>query len=182
MVYRYRPQTKIKKDRKKLLMVAFVVVVLSIGYLLVKAPSQVHDIFILPDLSTAGYVEVVPEAAVVGDRGIISLTGGCYQVVATTEAVQAESIANGLAGKIDFRPNTHDLIKSVFDSLDIKVVMVKIVDLVNNAYIGRLVLRQGDKVLSLDSKPSDGIAIAVRYNATIYMKEDLLKRQGKYIC
>ena len=60
--------------------------------------------------------------------------------------------------------------------------MVKIVDLKENNYIGKLIIQQGNKVLSLDSRPSDGIALVVRTNSTIYFKESLLKEMGKYIC
>lgn len=150
-------------------------------YALISSRVELADISVLPELSTVGYVPVTVSADVIGNKGIVTLTGDCYQVTAYTEASQAESIANGLAGKIEFRPNTHDLIKSTFDSLGIQVVMVKIVEVRNNTYIGKLILRQGNRVLSLDARPSDGTALAVRTNSPIYMKEDLLKA-GKYIC
>jgi bifunctional DNase/RNase len=60
--------------------------------------------------------------------------------------------------------------------------MVKIVEIRNNTFIGRLILQQGNKVVSLDSRPSDGIAIAVRTGSPVYIKESLMKEQGKYIC
>ena len=134
------------------------------------------------DLSTIGFVEVTPDASVVGDAGVVGLTGGCYQVVANTDVVQAQSIIDGMRGKIMERPNMHDVTTEIFGALDIKILMVKIVDLKENNYIGKLIIQQGDKVLSLDSRPSDGIALAVRTNSTIYFKESLLKEMGKYIC
>jgi len=172
-----------RKNKQKILIILVVIILLGIStYFLISWIGQVPNIFTLPELSTTDYVLVGIEATVSEDRGVITLTGDCYQVTAVTEVEQAESIADGLAGKIGIRPNTHDLIKSMFDGLGIEVVMVKIVEVRNNTYIGRLILKQGNKVLSIDSRPSDGTAIAVRTGSPIYMKEDLLKTYGEYIC
>jgi hypothetical protein len=85
-------------------------------------------------------------------------------------------------GKTGFRPMIHDVVKDAFDNLGIKVMMVKIVDIKQNTFIGRLFLKQGDRILSLDSRPSDGIAIAVRTGADINMKQSLAESYGEYIC
>ena len=137
---------------------------------------------ILKELSTEGYTKVSVDAQVVGNNGIVRLRGGCYQLIAYTEPTQAYSIMKGLEGKIDFRPNTHDLIKSIFDELGIKVLLVKIVDLRNNTFIGEMIIQQGNKIINLDSRPSDATAIAVRYGIPIYIKTKLLKENGEYIC
>lgn len=177
MVYRYR----YRKNKEKILIVLIVILLGISAYVLISSRVELADISALPELSTLGYSQVSISADVVENRGVITLTGDCYQVTAYTEVTQAESIADGLAGRIGFRPNTHDLMKSMFDGLGIQVIMVKIVEIRNNTYIGKLILRQGNRVLSLDSRPSDGTALAVRTNSPIYMKEDLLKA-GKYIC
>ena len=127
-------------------------------------------------------MEVEPDARVLGEFGVVSLTGGCYSLTANTEAEQAESIFNGLNKIVGVRPGTHDLMKDAFENLEIKVVMVKIVELRNDTFIGRLILQSGNRVADLDSRPSDGISIAVRTDAPIYVKEDLMKEQGTYIC
>lgn len=144
--------------------------------------SERVQIVLLPELSTFGYIEVEVNAEVVGNQGIVTLTSDCYQIIAYTEASQAESIKRGLAGKIPFRPNAHDLIKAIFESFDIEVIMVKITELKNNTFFGRIFLKQGNRVLSLDSRPSDGTAIAVRVGAPVYIKETLLKEVGRKIC
>ena len=140
------------------------------------------DMSEIPDLSTEGYVEVRPEAAVSAAGGLVALSGGCYRVVANTDVTQATSIINGIENIVSVRPNAHDLVKEIFDTMDIQLVMVKVVDIQENNYIGTVVVRQGDKILSLDSRPSDGIAIAVRTNSTIYFNESLLKERGEKIC
>lgn len=136
----------------------------------------------IPELSTDGYTKVDIDVSASENVGVVSIQGNCYQLTATTELSQIESIANGMQGKVGYRPNTHDLFKDALDSLDIDILMVKIVDMQNNTFLGRLILKQGSKIVSLDSRPSDGIGIAVRTGAPIYIKDDLLKSQGKSVC
>jgi bifunctional DNase/RNase len=184
MAFKY----KYKTNNRERLLFALVIISLTIAIFVLFSsqkltlPTFVPEVLNLPELSTQGYVEVQPDAAIVEGQGVVILTGECYQLIANTELSQAESIANGIAGRIDFRPNTHDLMKDALNNLGIEVVMVKIVELRNNTYHGRVILRQGDRIASLDSRPSDGIALAVRTNSSIYVKEDLLRAQGKYIC
>ncbi len=136
----------------------------------------------ITDLSTTGFVAVEPQADVVGGRGVVSLTGGCHRVSATTDATQAESIKNGLESVSGPRPNTHEIMRDAFKSLGIEVVMVKITELKGENFFGKIILRQGNTLLSLDSRPSDGIALAVRTGSTIYFNETLLKERGEKIC
>lgn len=133
-------------------------------------------------LSLEGFTEVKIEAEVVGDYGVVTLTSNCYQITAITEPSQARSIKNGLVGKIEFRPTTHDIMKTIFDEVGIKVLMVKVYDVKNNTFLGKLFLQYDNNVLDLDSRPSDATAIAVRYGAPVYVKNELLKTYGKYIC
>lgn len=173
-----------KRDLKIIYLIAFLLVAaVSVTLYYFQNINQVSaDISNLPDLSTGGFVKVEPKAQAVGDVGVISLNGNCMSVTANTDAVQAESIANGLEEKIGLRPNTHDTMKDAFSQLGVQVVMVKVVDIKENNFIGRLILRQGNTVVSLDSRPSDGIAIAVRTGAPIYFKEELMKKYGEKIC
>ena len=93
---------------------------------------------------------------------------------------QIYSIQKGLENKIEFRPLTHDLIKSILDVFGIEVLMVKITDYKGGVYFANLILKQGNKILNIDSRPSDAIAIAIRLNKPIYIKEDLLKYGLKF--
>lgn len=147
-----------------------------------KLPEIGIDISNLPELSTIGYEKINVEANVIGNQGFITVTSTCYQLTATTEAFIADSIQKGMSKMITERPNIHDIVKDVFENLDIDVIMVKIYDQQNQTYLGKLIIRQGAKIVSLDSRPSDGIALAVRTDAPIYMKEDLLKANGRNIC
>lgn len=140
------------------------------------------NVFTIPDLSTQGYIQVDPVASVVGNAGVITLTGGCYTVTAGTEINQAQSIIDGLTGTVNIRPNTHDLLKDTLENLDVEILRIKIVDIKENNFIGNLIIKQGGKILNLDSKPSDGIALAVRTGTPIYMKEELMIEYGENIC
>jgi len=95
---------------------------------------------------------------------------------------QTYSIAQGMIGEKGIRPNSHDLIKSVLEDFKIEVIAVKVTEIRNSTYYAELVLKQGNKVFSVDSRPSDAIAMAVRVNAPIYVKDDLLLEYGENIC
>jgi len=177
-----------RRKRYKIVYIILIIIALALvsaivfQFLFTEAGVELPNVLTLPELSTLGYMKVSVDAAVTEEGGIVVLTSECYQLSAFTEVEQAESIADGLMKKIGFRPNTHDLMKDALDNFEIKVIMVKIVDLKNNTFFGRLVLRQENRIVSLDSRPSDGIALAVRTDAPIYIKEDLMKSQGRYVC
>jgi bifunctional DNase/RNase len=165
-----------------LLLVLLAVETALLVYFWLTRPPTLPDIWMLPQLSTVGYVQVDVQADIVAGRGRVRLTGDCWQITAMTEPGQADSIRRGLEGVIPFRPGSHDLMVDAFRHLGIEVVMAKVIDLRENTYIGRLILVQGGTILSLDSRPSDATAIAVRAGAPVYVKEELLKSHGRWIC
>ncbi|MCS7094011.1 MAG: DUF151 domain-containing protein [Candidatus Aenigmarchaeota archaeon] len=116
------------------------------------------------------------------DKAQIVLKAGCYAIKATTDACIGEAILKGLEKRIDFRPSIYDVISDSFKSLGIKVLGLKIVEIRNNTFIGQLIVQQRDKVLTLDIRPSDGTAIALRMDAPIYINESLAKELGEKIC
>ena len=73
------------------------------------------------------------------------------------------------------RPLTHDLILDILNELGADVDRVCVVDLKDNIFYGRLVLRYFDREISIDCRPSDGMNIAVRANAPVYIYENVLK-------
>jgi bifunctional DNase/RNase len=74
------------------------------------------------------------------------------------------------------RPMTHDLLKNVLAELDTRVDRVVINDLRDNTFFARIHLVQKDSALSIDSRPSDAIALALRSHAEIFVEEDVLER------
>ena len=72
------------------------------------------------------------------------------------------------------RPLTHDLILSLADHLETQVAQVVIDDFSKNTYFARLVLYTEDGEVSLDCRPSDGIALALRSDIPIYAAEGVM--------
>jgi bifunctional DNase/RNase len=86
--------------------------------------------------------------------------------------VEASSIQMRIAGVTSPRPLTHDLLASVIQSLDAKVDYLLIDDLVEGTFFAKLGLKDHDGHLILvDSRPSDGIALAVRLNIPMFVEE-----------
>lgn len=89
---------------------------------------------------------------------------------------EATSIASALKQVVMSRPLTHDLFYELIVQLGMTVQSIVITELRESTYFAELVLGQGDKILSLDSRPSDAIAMALRASAPIYVAERVLKQ------
>ncbi len=142
----------------------------------------VPNLLFLPEISTYGFVRTDLTLENRENDGIVTLSKGCYQIEIIIDKTQATSIENGINNIINFRPGTHDLIKDMLNGLDAEVVMTKITEMRNGTYYAKLILRKDNLVLSLDSRPSDAIAISVRTATPIYLNENLLKSAGIKIC
>jgi bifunctional DNase/RNase len=137
--------------------------------------------------SIVNLIEIDKSKYVVADylkvSGTTILIGNnCTAIVAETSEERAASIESGVKGVIDERPNTHDTFVAVLKSFNITLDSVYVERFDGKYYYSDLLLRSGDKVLKLDTKPSDAIAIAVRTNSTIYINKTMLQEIGKNIC
>ena len=132
----------------------------------------------IPELNTEGFVRINVETA----TQKLILSSGCYSVVGTVSDDQVHSIENALLKTKDLRPLSHDTTVNILNSYKIEVLMLKVTDIKENNFIGKLFLKSGNKITSLDVRPSDGIAIALRTNSPIYMNGTLLKQQGINTC
>lgn len=88
---------------------------------------------------------------------------------------EASAIAMELAGMKFSRPLTHDLFASVILGLGGSLQRVMITKVLDNTYYAELIIRRNSEVISIDARPSDSIAIALRMAASIYTTEDLLE-------
>jgi len=113
---------------------------------------------------------------------IVTIGNNCTAIVQATSAERAQSIQDGINGVMEQRPNTHDIFAQTLKSFNITLDYVTIDNFVNGTYYSNLFLRSGNKILKLDSKPSDAIALALRTNSTIYINKTLLKEVGTNIC
>ncbi|WP_186001866.1 MULTISPECIES: bifunctional nuclease family protein [Corallococcus] len=90
----------------------------------------------------------------------------------------AVSIAFRLAERPPPQPLAQDLLDDVVSKLGGKVTEVRIDDLRDNVYSGRVFLQQGKKELALDARPSDSIAMAMHSNARIRVTRKVLALAG----
>ncbi len=97
---------------------------------------------------------------------------GVRQVPISIGFVEASSIQMRIAGVTTPRPLTHDLLASVIRSLDANVDHLLIDDLVEGTFVAKLCLKDRDgNPIQVDSRPSDGIALAVRLNIPMFVEE-----------
>jgi len=87
---------------------------------------------------------------------------------------EATSIASAIKQVTMARPLTHDLFFDLLLEVGVTVQRVVITELKESTYFAELVLGQGDRVMVLDSRPSDAIAMALRASAPIYVAQSVL--------
>ena len=93
-------------------------------------------------------------------------------------AAEASSIAAHLHHRPAPRPNFHDLAKRVIQSLEAQLVRVVVTELRSGTYYATLELRTNGKIVEIDVRPSDAIAVAVRLDAPILVRESLFEQAG----
>ncbi len=91
---------------------------------------------------------------------------------------ESESIALRLQGARVARPLTHDLLVNVIAEMGGILEYVLVTELSDNTFYARLAVRNGAKVLMIDSRSSDAIAIALRASAPIYADELVMDSAG----
>lgn len=91
---------------------------------------------------------------------------------------EADAITLQLQGMEAPRPLTHDLLKSVIETLGAEVLHIYINSLERNTYFARILLDVNGETMEIDSRPSDAIALAVRVNVPIYVAEEVMEQAG----
>lgn len=89
---------------------------------------------------------------------------------------EASAIAMELAKMKFSRPLTHDLLVSVLGGLGGALQKVIISRVEENTYFAEMIIRRNGELISIDARPSDSIAIALRMEAQIFAHEELLER------
>ena len=91
---------------------------------------------------------------------------------------EAQSIALGLEGNKPSRPLTHDLFKKFADQFGVEVIEVVITRFLEGVFYAMLICKQGDEITMTDARPSDAIALAVRYHCPISVYENVMNEAG----
>jgi bifunctional DNase/RNase len=91
---------------------------------------------------------------------------------------EAQAIAIEIEKMTPSRPLTHDLFKSFADAYLINVQEIIIYNLVDGIFYSKLICSDGKKVIEIDARTSDAIALAVRFECPIYTYEFILSSAG----
>ncbi len=94
---------------------------------------------------------------------------GLYEAEAITMALQGVEVA---------RPLTWDLLRSVFVDLEARVVRVEVVELRDDTFYGSIIVEHNGRTLTIDARPSDALALAVRAHVPIYVNRGVMDSAG----
>jgi bifunctional DNase/RNase len=92
--------------------------------------------------------------------------------------LEATSIASALQDIKFDRPMTHDLFKNVMDSLHIEVTKIEVSDLRDNTFFARIHFASDTGDFDMDARPSDAIAIALRFKAPIFVDDLVIDKSA----
>jgi len=89
---------------------------------------------------------------------------------------EAQAIRRLLSDEPFPRPLTHDLLFHVVEGLKAKISRIVIADLKDNTFFASIIIERDGEVLSIDARPSDSIALALRARVPVYANETLLQQ------
>jgi len=108
--------------------------------------------------------------------------GGERQVPIIVGVFEAQSIALAIEDVKMPRPMTHDLFVNVIQKFSARINSVTVSDLVDGTFYAQIEIGlSGDKTLTIDARPSDAIALALRMKATILVAEEVMQEAGQYL-
>ncbi|GGZ14825.1 hypothetical protein GCM10007049_03500 [Echinicola pacifica] len=87
---------------------------------------------------------------------------------------EAQAIAIEIEKIVPNRPMTHDLFKSFASNFGFNIDYILISDMREGVFYAKIVCKDGRKVVEIDARPSDAIAIAVRFEAPIYCEQKVM--------
>ncbi len=89
--------------------------------------------------------------------------------------MEATAMATELEGIRMARPMTHDLLRRLIDELGGQVESIEVTELKDNTYYASICLQAGEKKLTIDSRPSDAISLALRTKSPIFVAKQVLE-------
>jgi bifunctional DNase/RNase len=91
---------------------------------------------------------------------------------------EADAIAVAIQGHEPQRPMTHDLLKAMIGDLGGQLAHIMVNDIQDNTFFARIVIEQNGRLVEVDSRPSDAIALAVRTDVPIFVEARVLDQAG----
>jgi bifunctional DNase/RNase len=93
--------------------------------------------------------------------------------------LEATAIASELENIKFSRPMTHDLLKKVIDIMEGQILRIEVCDLRDNTYFALIYLKSGDREISIDARPSDAIALALRARVPIFVEDIVIQKSRR---
>lgn len=109
---------------------------------------------------------------------VLGETSGSRRLPIIIGMFEAQAIAIEIEKIIPNRPMTHDLFKSFAHNFNFTVQEILISDLKEGVFFAKIVCSDGVKTMEIDARPSDAIAIGLRFNVPIYTYEAVLSEAG----
>ena len=91
---------------------------------------------------------------------------------------EAGAIQSKITGEEAVRPMTHDLMKNLIENLQGEVASVCVHAVEDGTYFGQVTLHADGQTIDIDARPSDAIALALRFEAPIYVAEEVIEEHG----
>jgi len=124
-------------------------------------------------------VGLVYNQSVVGTYGLVlSEKYGNRRFSIMIGEPEAQSIALKLNNKKPPRPLTHDLIHNIIVTFGATISKIVIYDMINDVFFSNIILLKDGIEMSLDARTSDAVALAIRFNNSIFIKTDILEIVG----
>lgn len=126
-------------------------------------------------LVRVGYVAIDPRAG--SPMVVLEEQSGNRTLPIWIGFAEARSIASEIEHRRSPRPNTHDLAKQVLVQLESRVERVVVTELREGTYYAVLMLNRNGRRLELDARPSDAIALALRFEAPVFVRASLFEAE-----
>ena len=109
---------------------------------------------------------------------VLGEEGGNRRLPIIIGMFEAQAIAIEIEKIVPNRPMTHDLFKAFAGEFDFKIVEIVISDLKEGVFFARIVCSNGVKEVEIDARPSDAIAIGLRFDVPLFTYEAILSEAG----
>ena len=109
---------------------------------------------------------------------VLGEVGGSRRLPIVIGGFEAQAIAVALDNMKPSRPLTHDLMKTLCDTFEIQLDYIYISKLLDGVFYSNLVCKKGEELFEVDSRTSDALALAVRFDCPIYVEESILLEAG----
>ncbi len=109
---------------------------------------------------------------------VLAEEGGERRIPIIIGGFEAQAIAIQLEGLKPPRPLTHDLFLSFASAYSISIIEINIYKLEEGVFYSKLICDDGKNQMTVDARTSDAIALALRFNCSIYTSEEILSKSG----